>query len=57
MSFLSEEFVGKPVIGIINTWNKMNSCLTHFPERVGDLKRQFFVGGFSLGLPAISLGE
>ena len=42
MSFLSEEFVGKPVIGIINTWNKMNSCHTHFPERAGDLKRQFF---------------
>ena len=24
----------------------MNSCHTHFPERVGDLKRQFYVGGF-----------
>jgi len=57
MSFLSEEFVGKPVIGIINTWNKKNSCHTHFPERVGDLKHRFFVGGFPLGLPAISLGE
>ena len=42
MGFLREEFVGKPVIGIINTWNEMNSCHTHFPERIKDVKRGFF---------------
>ena len=58
MGFLREEFVGKPVIGIINTWNEMNSCHTHFPERVKDVKRGVFsAGGFPVELPAISLGE
>ena len=58
MGFLREEFVCKPVIGIINTWNEMNSCHTHFPERVKDVKRGVFsAGGFPVELPAISLGE
>ena len=42
MSFLREKFVGSPVIGIINTWNKMNSCHTHLPERVKDVKLGVF---------------
>ena len=58
MGFLREEFVGKPVIGIINTWNEMNSCHTHFPERVKDVKRGVFsAGGFPVELPTILLGE
>ena len=58
MGYLEEEFVDKPVIGIINTWNEMNSCHTHFPERVKDVKRGVFsAGGFPVELPAISLGE
>jgi|TARA_B110000240_G_C13072028_1_gene272075 dihydroxyacid dehydratase/phosphogluconate dehydratase len=58
MSFLREKFVVSPVIGIINTWNKINSCHTHLPERVKDLKLGVFsAGGFPLGLPTISLGE
>jgi hypothetical protein len=42
MSFLREEFVGKTVISIINNWNKISSCHTHFPERVQGVKRGFF---------------
>ena len=58
MGFLREGFVGKPVIGIINTWNEMNSCHTHFPERVKDVKRGVFsAGGFPVELPTILLGE
>ena len=58
MGFLQEEFVGKPVIGIINTWNEMNTCHTHFPQRVQDIKRGIFSeGGFPVELPAMSLGE
>jgi len=54
MSFLREKFVGSPVIGIINTWNKMNSCHTHLPEQVKDVKLGVFsAGGFPVGLPAI----
>jgi len=58
MGYHSDEFIDKPVIGIINTWNEMNSCHTHFPERVKDVKRGVFsAGGFPVELPAISLGE
>ena len=42
MGLHRDEFVGKPVIGIINTWNEMNSCHTHLPERIKDVKRGFF---------------
>ena len=52
------EFVGKPVIGIVNTWNEMNTCHTHFPQRVQDVKRGVLsAGGFPVELPAMSLGE
>jgi len=58
MGYHREEFIDRPVIGIINTWNEMNSCHTHFPERVKDVKRGVFsAGGFPVELPAISLGE
>ena len=58
MSLLREIFVGSPVIGIINTWNKMKSCHTNLTEQVKDLKLEVFsAGGFPLGLPAISLEE
>ena len=58
MGLHSDEFVGKPVIGIINTWNEMNTCHTHFPQRVQDVKRGVLsAGGFPVELPAMSLGE
>ena len=58
MGLHRDEFVGKPVIGIINTWNEMNTCHTHFPQRVQDIKRGIFsAGGFPVELPAMSLGE
>ena len=58
MGLHHDEFVGKPVIGIINTWNEMNTCHTHFPQRVQDVKRGVLsAGGFPVELPAMSLGE
>lgn len=48
----------RPIIGIINTWNELNTCHTHFPERVADIKRGILTaGGVPAELPAISLGE
>ena len=53
-----DEFKGRPVIGIINPWNEMNTCHTHFPQRVQDIKRGILeAGGFPVELPALSLGE
>ncbi len=57
MGWNDEDF-GKPVIAIINTWNELNTCHTHFPERVGDIKRGIVeAGGVPVELPAMSLGE
>jgi len=30
-----EDFTGKPVIGIINTWSEINPCHAHLRERAG----------------------
>jgi dihydroxy-acid dehydratase len=53
-----EEFAGKPVIGIINTWSDFAQCHSHFNHRVDDVKRGVLqAGGFPVELPAISLSE
>jgi len=58
MGYWREEFTGRPVIGIVNTWNGFNTCHTHFPERVKDVTRGVQeAGGFAVELPAMSLGE
>ena len=31
MGYAREEFQGKPVIAVINTWSEMNCCHTHSP--------------------------
>ncbi|MCB1535278.1 MAG: dihydroxy-acid dehydratase [Rhodoblastus sp.] len=58
MGFAPEEYRGKPVIAIINTWSDLNQCHAHFKERVEDIKRGVLQGGgFPVELPAISLSE
>ena len=58
MGYGSEDFADKPVIGIINTWSDLNTCHSHFPERVEEIKRGVWqAGGFPVELPAMSLGE
>ena len=54
----SEDWVGKPVIGIINTWSEINPCHGHLRERAEDVKRGVWqAGGFPIELPAMSLAE
>ena len=58
IGFAREDFAGKPVIGIINTWSDINPCHTHFRQRAEEVKRGVWqAGGFPLELPAISLSE
>ena len=58
MGYTSEEYAGKPVIAIINTWSDFNQCHAHFKQRVDDVKRGILqAGGFPVELPAISLSE
>ncbi len=58
MGYAAEEFTGKPVIAIINTWSDFAQCHAHFKTRVDDVKRGILqAGGFPVELPAISLSE
>lgn len=58
MGYAAEDFIGKPVIAIVNTWSDANQCHTHFKQRVEDVKRGILqAGGWPLELPAISLSE
>ncbi|MEM9765151.1 MAG: L-arabinonate dehydratase [Pseudomonadota bacterium] len=58
MGYGAEDWTGKPVIALVNTWSDINQCHAHFRERVGDVKRGVYqAGGFPLELPAISLSE
>jgi dihydroxy-acid dehydratase len=58
MGYGPEDWRGKPVVAIINTWSDANQCHAHFKERVADVKRGVLqAGGFPLEFPAISLSE
>jgi dihydroxy-acid dehydratase len=58
MGYASEDYVGRPVVGIINTWSDLNQCHAHFKSRVEDVKRGVLqAGGFPVELPALSLSE
>ncbi len=58
IGYAREDFVGKPVIGIVNTWSDINPCHTHLRERAEQVKRGVWqAGGFPVELPAITLAE
>jgi dihydroxy-acid dehydratase len=58
MGFERGDYAGKPVIAILNTWSDINSCHTHFKQRVEEVKRGVWqAGGFPVEMPAISLAE
>jgi dihydroxy-acid dehydratase len=58
MGYDREDWNGKPIIAIINTWSDINPCHAHFKQRVDDVKRGVFqAGGFPIELPAMSLSE
>ncbi|WP_316165718.1 MULTISPECIES: L-arabinonate dehydratase [unclassified Bradyrhizobium] len=58
MGYAQEEWKGRPVIAIINTWSDAQPCHMHFKQRVDDVKRGVLMaGGFPIELPALSLSE
>ncbi|MGL4243132.1 MAG: L-arabinonate dehydratase [Beijerinckiaceae bacterium] len=58
MGYSADDYVGRPVVGIINTWSDLNQCHAHFKSRVEDVKRGVLqAGGFPVELPALSLSE
>jgi len=58
MGYSPEDWTGRPVIGIVNTWSDINPCHAHFKHRVEDVKRGILqAGGMPIELPALSLAE
>lgn len=58
LGYAEEEFRGKPIIGILNTWSEINSCHGHFPERAREVKRGVLqAGGFPVEMPVLSVDE
>jgi L-arabonate dehydrase len=54
----ADEFQGKPVIGICNTWSELTPCNAHFRELAESVKRGIIeAGGLPLEFPVMSLGE
>ena len=47
MGYALEDFQGKPVIAIINTWSDLTTCHSHFRARADEVKRGVWqAGGF-----------
>lgn len=58
MGFSRQDYEGKPVIGILNTWSELSHCHSHFRERAQDVKRGIWqAGGFPVEIPVMSLAE
>ncbi|WP_282608630.1 L-arabinonate dehydratase [Pelagibius sp. Alg239-R121] len=58
MGYGPDDWSGRPVIAIINTWSDINPCHAHFKSRVEDIRRGVLqAGGFPIELPALSLSE
>jgi dihydroxy-acid dehydratase len=58
MGYSPDDWAGKPIIAVVNTWSDINMCHAHFRQRAEDVKRGILqAGGFPLELPAISLSE
>ena len=53
-----DQFDGRPVIGICNTWSEATPCNAHFRELAEHVRRGVLdAGGFPLEFPVMSLGE
>jgi len=58
MGYAPEDWEGRPVIAILNTWSDAQPCHAHFKHRVEDIRRGILQqGGWPMELPALSLSE
>ena len=52
------DYQGKPIVALLNTWSDLNTCHSHFKQRVEEIKRGVLqAGGFPVEVPVMSLGE
>jgi len=58
MGLTREDWEGKPVIAILNSWSDLQPCHMHFRDRVDFVKRGVLqAGGMPVEIPVHSLGE
>ncbi|MBV8858160.1 MAG: dihydroxy-acid dehydratase [Acidobacteria bacterium] len=58
MGLAPEDYAGKPVVAVVNTWSDLNPCHSHFRQRAEEVKRGVWqAGGFPVELPALSISE
>jgi dihydroxy-acid dehydratase len=58
LGYSRHDFLGKPVVAIINPWNELNAAGAHMRERADQVKRGVWeAGGFPVELPIMSLAE
>ena len=58
MGYSRADYLGKPIIAIVNTWSDINACHSHFRQRADEVKRGVLqAGGFPLEMPAMALAE
>ena len=58
MGYARNDFTGKPVIAIINTWSDLLPCHAHFRTRAEEVKRGVWqAGGFPVELPVMAVSE
>src|SRR5690242_18598953 len=56
--FPQDQFDGRPVIGICNTWSELTPCNSHFRTLAEHVRFGVLdAGGFPLEFPVMSLGE
>lgn len=58
MGMRREEFMGKPVIAILNTWSDVSPCHAHLRDRAEAARRGVWqAGGYPVEIPVHSVGE
>lgn len=58
MGLRREEFMGRPVIAVVNSWSEASPCHIHLRERAEAVKRGVWqAGGYPVELPVNSVGE
>ncbi len=56
--YAPEEYTGKPLIAILNTWSDLIPCHSHFRQRAEEVKRGVWqAGGFPVEIPALAISE
>ncbi len=53
-----EDYRDKPIVAILNTWSDLNTCHSHFKDRVQEVRRGILqAGGLPVEIPVTSLSE